>query len=430
MEQHSIPRNITGFQFRLIGDMTLKQFGYLAGGSILGYALFKLLPLPAVINFGIAGLVFLIGFAFAFLPYEDRPLDQWLLAFIKSVYSPTQFIYRKENSPPEILIQVIPQVAKKFSGEQKKQFIDSKKMLEAYLGRLPKGSIDLFDQNEKMALAKTLSLFAYTTKAGAQEVSTKQAAPQKTQIKPTPSSFILETKKVKPTPPPVHAPKIEKEEEKEKQAVETGQMRQLESELVRLRQQIKEGAQAQKIDPNLEKRFLELERNLTSLLTERERLTQEIARLRQKESLGGKTVTPQMSFEEPEKEPRVRMISQQQATKVGILNPPTTPNLIIGVIYDLNGASLANILITVKDIRGTPLRALKTNKLGQFFASTPLSNGTYVLEIEDPQKRFAFDLVQLKLVGQIVQPLAITAKRQPDLVREKLSKELFSKTFT
>ena len=45
MEQHPVPQNVTTFQFRLIGDMTIKQFGYLAGGAIVAFISYKL-PLP------------------------------------------------------------------------------------------------------------------------------------------------------------------------------------------------------------------------------------------------------------------------------------------------------------------------------------------------------------------------------------------------
>ncbi|KKR52786.1 MAG: hypothetical protein UT88_C0021G0001, partial [Candidatus Woesebacteria bacterium GW2011_GWD2_40_19] len=36
MEQHPIPQNISSYQFRLVGDMTLKQFFQLAGGFLVG----------------------------------------------------------------------------------------------------------------------------------------------------------------------------------------------------------------------------------------------------------------------------------------------------------------------------------------------------------------------------------------------------------
>lgn len=424
MEQHPVPRNITGFQFKLIGDMTLRQFGYLASGAIIGYALFKLLPFPSFINMAIGGLTFFIGFAFAFLPFADRPLDQWLFAFIKSVYSPTQFIYRKDNQAPDILLQVssVPRI---IPTTHRQQFNDSKKMLETYLSKIPKKSSDYFDQNERAYLSQTLALFASGPPSKPSPHIVVKPKPQPKPILVPP--LIQEAKKERKAPPPVHlAPKPE---EKQQQIItDINQVRQLSSELENLRRQMQQGTTTRANDPLLEKRFLELEQKLTTLLTEREKLTAELAQFRQKEAVSGKTVQPQPAAQEQQS--RVNIISQQQATKAGILNPGTVPNLVMGIVYDPDHASLPNILITVKDMRGTPLRALKTNNLGQFFASTPLGSTTYVMEVEDPQKRFAFDLVELKLKGEIFQPLEIIAKRKVDPVRDKLAKELFQKSFS
>jgi hypothetical protein len=41
MIQHSIPQDITGYKFHLIGNMTLKQFGELAAGSIIAFIVYK-----------------------------------------------------------------------------------------------------------------------------------------------------------------------------------------------------------------------------------------------------------------------------------------------------------------------------------------------------------------------------------------------------
>jgi len=35
MEQHPIPQQITSYEFKLVGEMTLKQFAKAAGGIIL-----------------------------------------------------------------------------------------------------------------------------------------------------------------------------------------------------------------------------------------------------------------------------------------------------------------------------------------------------------------------------------------------------------
>lgn len=429
MEQHPVPRNITSFQFKLVGDMTLKQFGYLAAGSIIGYALLKLLPLPFIINLTFGGLIFFIGFAFAFLPYQDRPLDQWLSAFIKSVYSPTQFIYLKQNQPPDILLQSSNYPLKRIDNRHQQNLSDAKKMLEAYLTKLPPKPEDSFDQNEKLIISQTLALFTQTTPTIPTTNPKTTPPPKESQLKKSVSPLILEAKKPKNEPPPIHFVPPSSQNKENTKIEENLKTKQLTEELLRLKQQAQQNVKTKITDPLLEKRFLELEQKLTALLTEREKLTAEIAKLKQNPNFAKQTVIPQLVTEEPS-QPTVKIISQKQATKVGILNPPTIPNLVIGVIKDNNDIALPNILITVKDMRANPLRALKTNKLGQFFASTPLPNGDYVLEIEDPMKRYSFDLVQIKLTGEVIQPLEIIAKKRIDPIREKLTKELFQKTFS
>src|SRR3970282_1370757 len=103
MEQHPIPRNISSFQFHLIGDMTVRQFGYLVSGFIIGFVLYKTLPLPPLLSYPIIGAVVFSGFAFAFLPIQERPLDKWIVAFIKSILSPTQYLWQKVEDMPDIL---------------------------------------------------------------------------------------------------------------------------------------------------------------------------------------------------------------------------------------------------------------------------------------------------------------------------------------
>ena len=92
MEQHPIPQNVTGFQFKLIGDITLKQFGYVAGGLILAYLATKISFVPALLSYPLAAVCALLGIGLAFVPIEERPLDRWLVSFFKSVYAPTQYV--------------------------------------------------------------------------------------------------------------------------------------------------------------------------------------------------------------------------------------------------------------------------------------------------------------------------------------------------
>jgi hypothetical protein len=83
---------------------------------------------------------------------------------------------------------------------------------------------------------------------------------------------------------------------------------------------------------------------------------------------------------------------------------------------------LSNILVEVKDKDGNPVRAFKTNALGQFASATPLSNGIYEIELEDAKKQHAFKAIQINANGQIMLPIEIISHD----AREELRKALFT----
>ncbi len=97
-EQHAVPQNISSYQFRLIGDMTIKQFFQLAGGTLIAI-LFYASPLPGFLKWPFIIFFTLAGAALAFLPLHERPLEQWVVAFFRAVYSPTRFVWQKRENP-------------------------------------------------------------------------------------------------------------------------------------------------------------------------------------------------------------------------------------------------------------------------------------------------------------------------------------------
>ena len=80
MEQHPIPQQISSYQFRLVGDMTLKQFFQLAGGFLVAL-IFYSIPLIGIVKWPFVIISALLGAALAFLPLEERPLERWIFAF-------------------------------------------------------------------------------------------------------------------------------------------------------------------------------------------------------------------------------------------------------------------------------------------------------------------------------------------------------------
>ena len=85
------------------------------------------------------------------------------------------------------------------------------------------------------------------------------------------------------------------------------------------------------------------------------------------------------------------------------------PNVINGIATDQDGNYLQSVIVVIKDKDGLPVRALKTNKLGQFTGATPLPQGLYTIELE--KEGFFFDLLQIELTNNVLPPLAIVAKR-------------------
>jgi hypothetical protein len=98
------------------------------------------------------------------------------------------------------------------------------------------------------------------------------------------------------------------------------------------------------------------------------------------------------------------------APAVGKMAPQLTtiPNVVNGIVKDISGMLLTDVVLVVKDQSGNPVRALKSNKIGQFAISTPLPNGTYTMELEKEGNEF--DVVQINLEGKVMPPIEIRAR--------------------
>ena len=198
-----------------------------------------------------------------------------------------------------------------------------------------------------------------------------------------------------------------------------------------------EPAEQQLIGKQTEVQEKKVPDELTKILAEKDKLEKELAQLKKELTqsqkpvpLSGTTaekpeiVKPELAPEK--KEPTIKTVTAKTAVNlIGIPRLPQVPNIIMGVIKDMQGKILPNIILTVKDTNGVPHRALKTNRLGQFSTATPLQNSIYHIEAEDPLKRYVFDIAEINLSGKVFLPIEITAKGEKELMREKLTKEIF-----
>jgi len=359
MIQHPIPQNVTTYQFRLIGDMTIQQFIYLAagvGGAIFFYYTNLFFPIKwALVLFSA-----LTGFAVAFLPLEDRPLDQWITNYIRAIYRPTRFVWKKSNTVPPYLTytstaSILPADAQELA---RIAAVRKQQGLRSFLVTLPEesGSTDAY---ESASVSNILNLFNNPASSG--PISPSSVPP----ISTTANILVNVAPTVSNNNKDPNLPAQEMEPPKP-----LSQTQQVNPEAIRVEKSVDE----------------------TKITT-----PDETADVPQPNS---NTITA-VNLDQP-------TISATTATNLPFPSTPTTPDTIVGMVLDSNEKIVDNAIIEVLDEAGLPVRATKTNQLGQFFSTTPLKRGSYRIVVEKPG--LVFDTIKLEIIGQIVNPLKIQAK--------------------
>lgn len=317
MDQHPVPQNITGYQFRLVGSMTLKQFGMLATGVVIAI-LFYASPFPWFFKYPFVALFGLSGAAFAFLPINDIPLDRWVIAFFKSIYSPTQFHWQKEAIIPEFLLY---QPNRPINNTPTPQPKSEPSKVSEYLRTIATSSTSDMDKTESALIGNFTQMLQNPSPTPSIYVEGTQPAPT---IKKFRDDAILEalptiTMPSTPTTTPTQT----------------------------------QPATAPTVTPPPSP---SISRGPSAIST----------------NISGTTAQV----------PTGPTNSAQFSIPTSLLHAPESPNVIVGVVSTPSDKIIDNAIIEVKDADGHPVRALKTSRLGQFSIAAPLKNGRYTIEIE------------------------------------------------
>jgi len=98
MEPHPVPQNILDVEFKLFGAFTLKQFGKILAGCLIGIGIFLIninilikIPLVIISVFG--------GILLAIIPN----FGVWLEGFLKALFISPRYVWEKKTQTPEIL---------------------------------------------------------------------------------------------------------------------------------------------------------------------------------------------------------------------------------------------------------------------------------------------------------------------------------------
>ena len=356
MENHPIPQDVTGFKFRLIGSVTVKQFLYiLAAGALCG--VFFIMPISFLIKWPAILFIASLGAGLAFLPIEGRPMDVMLINFLKALPAENRYIFHKKGAEALLhdFFTLLPAAKPVVNHAEQK---DTRR--ELLLSQLVRKNIPYkADEQERKQMQDISGMFdaSDTPVTGLVALDSNANTPE-TIDTITPLSGHL----------PIQADNVIPQESK--------------PEVVE-----------QPAPPPAEP-----------------------------------VVNPKASapLPPPEKIPPAQgmsavSVAPEDQLQSGFPQIPDTPNIVLGIVKDARGKVLPNIIVEVVDSTGNPVRAFKTNALGQFSSATPLPVGQYQIVLEDTRHVHEFSPIDIEMNNEIFQPLEIISTDQ----REKLRQELF-----
>ncbi len=291
MEQHPIPQQISSYEFRLVGSMTLRQFFKLAGGVIIAF-IFYASHLPFFLKWPGALASVGLGISLAFIPINERPLEVYIIAFLRSVFNPTIYLWQKQTNQIDLL-ETSFRAQEQEETEEEPPLPSKAPQLEEFLASLPSSQ---------------------------QPASASVAPPAPPPPSPTPTSTPTQTSPLIPSSHPNRNPPPE----------------------------------------------------------------------------------PLASSKAPPS------AVQAEFGQIPLPEPPKTANIIVGMVTDAQGKIVEDAIVEIQDNQGNPVRALRTNRLGQFQTATPLANGDYLILTE--KEGHQFDILKVKAEGKVIPPIRIRAK--------------------
>ncbi len=485
--QHAVPQNIMDVEFKLIGELTMRQFVYIVVFAIAAYMAHLSVPQPFTWPFVL--VIGLTGLGLAFVPFEDRGLDEWIINFLTAINSPTERIWRKEIELPtafafeqnirilqQELITLAPTASRrkleeylnKTQSSKKEDTLDIpeeeyiQKVREAFKGTsATEPKEEVYESKLESAPTKLKQKPATETrekqrdtfkpkkqKAEKQDKVSKmmQDRIKKSRLKPLDEGRSKSTSYLQPmtghsgrkfvnlTPSqgkiilPIRGERVlsieETKDNKEEKAQAKEDYKKKAEKLQDLIEKEKKNQRARKIEEKTE----EKEEKEKSPPQKEEKVKK--TSTESKQIFDGKL--PSVEKEQPAKEDTIEKeeekrelkrtftpeFLERKSEKITQRDTPDNvrlipsmvekPNIISGIIKSKNDETLENAVLIIRNKNGEPVRALKTNKLGKFFISTPLSNGNYEIEIE--KEGYSFDIIPVTINGGLLPSFEIKSQ--------------------
>ncbi len=415
MKDHPIPQDVTGYKFHIVGNMTLKQFGLIVFGVIVAFIIYQL-KLPALIGWPFIVIFAGGGLLAAFIPIEERPLDHWILTFIKTLYRPTQFFWRREPHVPAVFDYV---ANNNQNTPPPTDLAPAKRArIHDYLNSLHDPGDNSETDEHSPQLAQILANFhsspdpvnqtadtapppSMTVKVRALAPNPEdQTNPEKMPVSATttivdfsaatqttsepliaPEPLMTPELTITPIPPANPEPEVDRTIS---QAASTVQLPTQTITAIDHSDQIQNVNESPILQPQLESTPV----TPPDPTPPKPDNTNTIS-----------SITPESLAENTQ--------VAQQPDNLPFPSAPSQPNVVVGMVVNQKQELLPGAIIEVALNSGQVVRVVRTNALGQFFVTTPLPNGSYVLRAEVDGLQFAPQ--SLEVIGQTIAPILFTA---------------------
>ncbi len=368
MREHPLPQDVTGYQFHIVGNMTLKQFVEIGVGCVIGFFIYTTNLLP-FIKWPLIGVTVAMGAFAAFIPFEERPFDHWIITFFKVIYKPTKFFWKRKPKIPDYFLyesKDLPQlpVEVDLTPARRQRIHD---FITSINQATPEQ--DPYEEYVQQRAGEIISSFAFITAQQTQIVKRTQ--------KPT---LTVRVRDLMP-----------EEKEESVNAI---------NPVGRMTGMSKKALAASQVAANIAIPTIEnvgVQRTSNVGLNETETNVAGV-------SSGAAYIEPTKQTAKLDEKITQTIFN----TDLPFPSTPTQPNKPVGMVLGPNNELLAGAIVEITTTDGVVVRAVKSNSLGQFFITTPLQNGNYIMRVE--KDGFNFDQQQLNLNNQILKPIEVRAR--------------------
>lgn len=407
MREHPIPQDITGYQFHIIGNMTIKQFAEVAAGCFIAFLIYTT-NLPGLLKWPLMMTFAGIGAMAAFVPIAERPLDEWIVIFIRVLYKPTKFFWRRDPKIPEALTYqpretgpILPEVdLTPVRRERVREYLTSlhsnnqPDAFDAFYQNRIGEIVTTFGQVQAMAADVHKKLEKPDLQVKVRNLTGVQAQAHSADTVVTPQPTVATISAASPGHIPNHSGGANHPDQPPAAANPArANLNPGSSSLLTAAG----GTQPMAIPENS---GVQVDGQVDG-----QAFADPAAEVGHTTS--NPTSNKQAYIAAGQAQPSQVVADQQAQFNQQLPFPamPETPNKPVGMVLGPNNELVPSAIVELVSESGAVARAVKTNSLGQFFVTTPLGDGTYTLTIE--KDGYQFPSQQLQLAGDIIPPVEI-----------------------